>query len=125
MQPYLARKREQRQRVVKVESLQVGALRDGGAFRFLAAILFAELDVRAEAAGAERHVKAGLGISAEQFRLGAGRRLVAGIGQLAGETAFGIVGAADEGAELADLKAQAPDVAGRAGSGIESCDLVG
>ena len=69
----------------------------------------AELHVGAEAAGAQRHRQAGLGIVAEQLAVGRGgfRRAVAGWRELARVAAVGIARAADEGAVLAaDLEAQ-------------------
>ena len=68
-------------------------------------------DVGAEAAVAQRHLEAGFGIVAEQLHARAvavalaGRRRSAAR-QRAGELAFGIVRAADEGAELAELERQ-------------------
>src|SRR6185312_16271625 len=106
----LAGKRQQRERTVKLEALGVGAFRDRGALRLFLAVAFAKLDVRTEAAGAERDVEAGLGIGAEDFRLG-GRGLVPGLGELPSIAAFRIVGATDEGAKLADLQAEAPHAA--------------
>ncbi len=125
MQPDLAGKRQKFERVSEVDAVGLGAFRDRGAFRLLFAIRLAELDVRTEAAGAKGHVEPGLGIGAQDLGFGKRGRLVAGVGELAGEAAVGIVGAADERAELADLEAETPDVAGRAGPGIAAGALIG
>src|SRR4029078_2227649 len=48
-----------------------------------------------------------------------------GCGKRTGKATVGIVGATDEGAELADLEAQAPNAARRTGPGIGALPLVG
>ncbi len=103
----------------RARAVRLGAFRDRGALRLLVlAVRLAELDVRSEAAGAERDIEPGLGVRAEQLAFGTDARLVAGIGELAGEAAVRIVRAADKGAELADLEAQAAGAAGGAGARI-------
>ena len=86
--------------------------------RALGLVPLAELHIGAEASTAERHLKPRLGIKAEH--LGAFRRrvLLVEIGHLPGIAAFGIVGAADEGAELAELEAQLALAAGGTGARV-------
>src|SRR6185312_14763278 len=125
VQAHLARQREKRESLAKFEALRVGAFGDRSAFGLLLAILLAELNIRTEAAGAEAHVEPGLGIGAEHFRFGESRLLAVGVGELPGKAAVGVIGAADESAELADLEAQAPNGARRTGPGIGALPLVG
>ena len=108
-----ARQRQQLQRQLKLHVAGRGVLRDAGAPRLFALgiiLLLAELDVGAEAAGLHRDVEIGLGILAEDA-VGAGFAVG---GERAGVTAFRIVRAADEGAELAGLQIELAGAAGRA-----------
>ena len=112
-----ARQRQQRQSALEIDAFEIEALRDRGALRLLLAIL-AKLHVGPEAATAKGDIEAGLGIGAEQLAFVAEGGLVAALGELPGEAAVGIVGAADEGAELSDLEAEAAFATGRAGARI-------
>ena len=93
MQADLARQRQQLQRMLQIERGGVDALGDRGALGLLLALGLAQLHVGTEAAGAQRHGQAGLGIVAQQLAFGRGglRRAVLGVGELAREAALGIV----------------------------------
>ena len=117
MQPHLARQRQELERAVEIDALGIGALGQRRTLGLLPAIL-AELDIGPETAAAQRHLEPADRIDADRLPLAAERGRVAAVGKLAGEAAFGIVGAADEGTELADLEAEAPGGAGRAGARI-------
>src|SRR5882672_6925599 len=105
MKSDLARQREQLQRHVEFDRFGRKPLGNTRARRFLSAVgLLAQLHVRAEAPGLHHNRFSGFGIGAQDAR----RRLavLARSSQLAGETAFRIVGAADEGAEAAEPQTQ-------------------
>ena len=80
-----------------------------GRLRALGFLAFAALDIGSEAAGAQRDVLVGMRILAERLRLVRARLASVAIavgGELAGEVAVRIVGAADEGAVFAELQRQ-------------------
>ena len=114
----LARQAEERERIGEVDGRRVPALGQARPLRLLAVAGLAELDIGAEAAGADRDLEAGLGIHAEAAGAVAAELAAIGVlardGELAGEAALGIVRAADEGAELAELERQPAVAAGRA-----------
>src|SRR5262249_23227038 len=99
----LARQRQQLQRRLEIDRARVHAPRNAGALRLVAALhLLAELDIGAEPAALDLDLESGLRIGAKHPVAGLGRA-VRGRRELAGVAAFGIVRAADEGTELADL----------------------
>src|SRR5262245_21073658 len=108
----LARQREQPKRAVEVDVVRVQALGDASAFRLLAVDGLAELHIGAEPAGAQRHFEAGVLIHAELLHAAVGA--VERSGKLARIAAFGIVRAADETAEFAELERKPPGPAVRA-----------
>src|SRR5215472_15363290 len=97
----LARQRQQLQREREIDRGGLGALGQAGALGLLAVLRLAELDIGSEAAGAERDLETGLGVVAELLRRLHGA--FARGGERASVAALGIVRAADEGAELAEL----------------------
>ncbi len=121
--PDFARQREQRQRLFEIDLVGHHAFRHAGAFglfdfllllallRLRRLDLLAELEIGPEAAAAQRHFKAGGWVFAQHLlalnAVGARR-------DLAGEIAFRIIRAADEGAEPSGLERQLADVALRA-----------
>ncbi len=120
----LARQRQQRERLLQRHVAGRETLRQRAALRLLA---LAELHVIAEAAAAPRHFLAAAGIDAEHrhprpLALGA---VLAVRRQHAGVFALGIVRAADEGAELAELQRKLAGGAGGAGARIAAVGLGG
>ena len=119
------RQGEEPQRPFEVDRRRIDARRQRGALRLVALLdRLAELKELAEAAIAQGHGKAGLRILAEKpdprralvaeaLRLSPARRH-----QLTGVAAFGVVRAADEGAELAELERQLAVAAVRAGARV-------
>src|SRR5215475_14164512 len=94
-----ARQRQESERAVKIDVLGGYAFGQARALGLLAVDLFAELQIGAEAAGAQRDFKPSRRISAELLvgrSVGPGRKLP----RIA---AFRIIGAADEAAEPAEL----------------------
>ncbi len=102
----LARQAQQAQRLFQVHRRRRPALGQAGALGLLA---FApSLDVGAEAAGLQEHGLAGHRVDAQlAVAASAGLGVAVRLGQRAGEAAFRIVRAADEGAELAGLQRSA------------------
>ena len=87
----------------RVRAAGLPALGQGGALGLLAV---AELDIGAEAADLKMDLFARFGIGAEDAVAGSsfGGLAGGGVRKLHGVLAFGIVGAADEGAEFAQLQ---------------------
>jgi hypothetical protein len=120
---HLAGQGEQLQGEREVDLARRHPFRERRALRLLA---LAELHERPEAAVAQGHGLAGVGIVAQHLHAGLARAvrravafaLDAGGGELAGELAFRVVRAADEGAELAELQRELARPAGRAGARI-------
>src|SRR5215469_7326001 len=99
MRTDLARQGKKFDGEVEVHARRISAFGQACALGLLA---FAQLDIRPEAARAQRHLVLGAGIKAQLARPGiAFPRLGA---DLTGEFALWIVGAADEGAEAAKLE---------------------
>jgi hypothetical protein len=115
MQADLARQRQQLEREIEVDLLGRHALGQRGAVG-LFVVRPGALHVRAEAARVQRDRLPGPGIGAEldALRRHAFPVAVLAIAELAREAALGIVGAADEGAEAAELQRQLAGAAGRA-----------
>src|SRR6185312_10299868 len=104
--PELARQRQDGERLLERELVRRHALQERGALGLVLALGFAELDVETVRAVTQRHLLAGRRVDAQHLRLvevGAGGRVL-----------LGIVRAADEGAEPAELQAQPAVAAGRA-----------
>src|SRR5208282_570008 len=124
MPRHLARQREEREGILERHVLGLQATRQRGSFRLLALAL---LHVVAEAAAAQRDLFARFRVFAEHAHawtialaaFGPARR------QDAGVFALGIVRAADEGAELAELQRQLPLPAHRAEAGVDAVAAVG
>src|SRR6185312_5501638 len=117
--PELARQRQDGERLLERELVRRHALQERGALGLVLALGFAELDVETVRAVTQRHLLAGRRVDAQHLRLvevGAGGRVLLGIdhGKLPRELALGIVRAADEGTEPAELQAQPAVAAGRA-----------
>src|SRR5205085_12186674 len=107
-----ARQRQQLQRQLKRHVTGRRPLRNARTFRLLILadiLLIAELDVGTEAAGLHRNIETGLRVPAKHAVAA-----VAVGGQRTGVAALGIIGAADERAELAGLQVEFADAAGRA-----------
>src|SRR6185503_10639572 len=97
-----ARQREKSERVVEVDRIELGCLRQAGALRFfLVAFLRTELNIRSKAAAAQRHFHAGCGINAEDFRT-VGASSVGGEGTRVATVR--IVRTADEAAEFSGFQ---------------------
>src|SRR5262249_15383713 len=112
----LARQREEAERAGEIDVVGRHALGQAGAVGLLALDRLAELQIRPEAAGAQRHLETGRRILAELLHA-AVRRAVGAGGELAGVAARwlgAIVAAADEAAEPAELECQPPRAAVRA-----------
>src|SRR5581483_8783541 len=113
----LARQRQQLQRGVQRDLLRAHALRDRGSLRLLSVAAGAELDIVAVGPLAHAHRQAARGVLAKLARL---QQLAAAlavvVGGLEGERprhpAVRIIGAADEGAEAAELDAEPAVAAG-------------
>ena len=123
---HLARQGKQRERLFQREGFQRHALGERGALRLLA---LAELDEGPEAAFARRDFKARLRVLPEHavavvIRAFGAALLAARHGEGAGEAAFRIVRAADEGPELAELQGKLARTAFRAGPRIGAIALV-
>src|SRR5439155_6029203 len=101
----LPREREQAERAVEIDVVGAEPLGQPGTFGLFAVDRLAELHVGTEAARAQRHFEAGDRILAELFQppVGGAARAVAR-GELARVATVGIVGAADEAAEFAELE---------------------
>src|SRR5690606_11669182 len=102
----VARQREQRQRSFVVDRLRRPALGQARAFGTLA---LAALDIGTETAGAQRDLFAGVGVGAQHLgavEAGLGAVLAPILAELARVAAFGIVGAADEGAITTELQGE-------------------
>ena len=130
MRPQFARQREQRQRLLQGHVGRRHVAQQRLALGLLLALRFAELDVEAVGALAQRDLLAGDRIDSQD--LGAVKTLAAcrvGVGiddaELPREAAFRRVGAADEGAELAELEPQAAVRAGRAIARVLAAIVVG
>src|SRR5262249_41211652 len=111
MRAEFARQRQERQRLLQGHVVGRHALQERLPLGLLLALGFAELDVEAVGAVAQRHGLAGLGIESKElgaFEIGARDGVGFGVddAELARETAVRIVRAADEGAELAELQAE-------------------
>src|SRR5439155_8041381 len=104
-----ARQREQAERAGEIDILGCESLRQAGALGFRAVGGLAELHVGAEAARAQRDFEAGNGVLAELLQAGIGGGIGTGAGrELARIAALGIIGTADEAAELAELEREPP-----------------
>src|SRR5260370_23317239 len=117
VQPDLARQRQKLERHLEIDARRLGALGQSGTLRLLAVLAFAELDIRSEPAGAQRHFEAALRILAENLRAVLDRA----VGRHRERTriaAVRIVRAADEGAELAELERELAGAAHRASARI-------
>ena len=115
-----ARQRQQGQRLLERDVARRQALGQRRTFRLFA---FAQLHIGAKAAIAQRDFVARDGIIAQHTH--ARTRVTIGAGrQRAGELAFWIIRAADEGAELGQFQRQLSGVAGRAGARIAAVALV-
>ena len=116
----LARQRQQAQ--APSRGPIAAAVQPLGRLERLASLAFAELDIGPEAAVAQSDLFARVGVLAERAgRIGCLLGLaiaVEGIGQLPRIAAFGIVGAADEGAVFAELEGQRARTAFRAQPGV-------
>src|SRR5580704_6275808 len=116
MLAHFARQREQTQRRFEVDRGCIGAFGNARALRLLA---FAELHIGTETTDLQRHFLAGAGIDAELARLCTTG--LAGFGaELAGEFAFGIVRAADEGAETSELQSKSARAAGGTAARVDA-----
>src|SRR5690348_12736495 len=107
MAPDLAWQGEERQRALQIDFIGHGALGQAGAPWLLAVDRFAKLHIRPEAAATQRDFKAGLRILSERSGADLGRT----VGRDRERTriaAFGIIGAADKGAEFAQLEREPP-----------------
>ena len=119
----LARQAQQAQALFQVHGRGRPGLGQAGA---LGLVAFAQLHIGAKPAALQIDDQPSLGIGPQLAIAIGGVGLVAlGLGDGPGEAAFGIVGAADEGAELAGLQRQPTGAAGRTGSGIGAVALVG
>ncbi len=118
----VARQGQQLQRLFERQAARLPAFGEGRTFR-LATV--SKLHIWPEAAGLQEHLEAALGIGAEHAIAGARLRRATGggIGKLQGVAALGVVGAADEGAELAQLQRQLALAAVRAVAGIGAVGL--
>ena len=106
-------------RLIEGEFVRRHALQQRGALGLLLALEYADLEIEAVRPVAQGDFLAGRRIDAHHLGLaevGAGERILLGIddAELARELAGRIVRAADEGAELAELQAEAAVGAGRA-----------
>src|SRR5882672_7549415 len=113
----LARQRQQFQRQIKLDIAGRHVLRNAGALRLFALGIIlglAELDVGTEASGLHHDVEIGYRILAEDA-VGAGFAVG---GERTGVAAFGIIGAADKGAEFSGLEVKLAGTAGRTLPGI-------
>src|SRR5262249_35241516 len=108
----LAREREQAERAGEVHIVGRSPFRQARTLGLLAVDRFAELQVGPEAARAQRHLEAARRILAELLH--AAIAVAVPRRQLAGKAAFGIVGAADKAAELAELERELAGLAVRA-----------
>src|SRR3954452_6149461 len=111
----LARKREQSKRALEIKIVGRQTFRQAGALGLLTLDRLAELHVGPEPARAQRHFEAAHGILAELFHAPV-RAAIGAIArrELAGVAAFGIIRAADEAAELAELEREFSGLAIRA-----------
>ncbi len=127
VQPDLARQGQQAQGLFQVQPSRGPALGQAGALGLVAAVDRRRLlDIGAEAAVLQPHRATGRRIDPQLLVGGFGLAFAVGRrGQLAGEAAFGIVRAADEGPELADLQRQHPRSAGWAQARVRPVALVG
>src|SRR5262249_10789648 len=111
----LARERKQSERAVEIDVVGGEALRQAGALGLLAFGRFAELDVWPEAARAQRHFQPARRVLAELFHPAVGSAVGAVAGrELARVAALGVIGAADETAEFAELEREPAGLATRA-----------
>src|SRR5262245_40304547 len=109
----LARQRKQPERAREIKVIGRETLRQAGALGLLALDRFAELQIWAEAARAQRHLETAVRIFTQLLDAVGAVRAVAG-GELARIAALRIVRAADEAAELAELEGQPAGLATRA-----------
>ena len=121
-----ARQRQQAQGVIEGDRLRRHALGQGNPLRLFLAFRFAELDIITVGPLAQAHILAGFRILAQDEGAVFGNALAFGRGvELAGIAAVGIIGTADKGTELAQLEAELPIPAGRAGARIAAIARVG
>src|SRR5215510_2578502 len=100
-----ARQRQQLQGKVEIDRRWLGALGQGGALGLFAVVALAELHIGAEAASADAYLQARFRILSEHADAVVDRLFARGRDrELPRIAALGIVRAADEGAELAELE---------------------
>ena len=111
-----ARQRQKRERLFKGDFVCRDVFRQRGLFGIL---FLAQLHIRAKAAVAHGDFEIGCRIAAQNFHARTPRRITLCIGRDgARELAFGIIGAADKGAELRQFQRKLTRSAGRAGTRI-------
>ena len=120
MQPHLARQAQQLDPPVE-RQLSIGQILGNRAALGLLAL--AHFDIGAKATGLAHDVLPGLGMLAQHLGSRVLAFLAAGLAELAGIFALGIVGAGDEGAEAAAAQRQLPVTAHRAGARIAAIGL--
>src|SRR5262249_22035612 len=111
----LARERKQSERAVEVDIVGGEAFRQAGALGLLAFGCFPELNVRPEGARPQRPFEPARRVLAELFHPAVGSAVGAVAGrELARIAALGVIGAADEAAEFAELEREPAGLATRA-----------